>query len=363
MERQNIPTFTDKYKLYNTEMQRRLNRNIQIAIHILIWGSTFTLVLTKVEHLGSFKKEDGSIYIPLIYGLLTNLILFYTNASYLIPKYLPSRRIQAYIVMVLLLFFGITIIETAFDHLMSVNIYSSEEEPLTAKFILNLIINGMFLSLSMAYGFINNWIITENQKQKLVKEKLSAELNYLKAQVNPHFLFNALNMAYASAIKHEDVVTADIIEKLSGLLRYNLYECNDAKVELEKELHYIENYINLQERRLSEDIRQYLKIHIDKPTSLHKIAPLLLIPFVENVFKHGILLSNQGEIEISIKIDDNQLNLFTKNPITPHHIVSDYGNIGIKNVKAQLDLLYKNKHSLSIKKDGNYYIAELCIHL
>lgn len=344
-------------------MQRRHNKNIQIAIHVLIWGSAFSLILTQVEHLGSFNRKDGSIYIPLFYGLLTHLILFYINACHLIPKYISSKRIKAYMMMVLLLFFGITIAETIADHIISVNIYSSEKEPFSAIFILNLIINGIFLSLSMAYGFINHWVITENQKQKLVKEKLSAELNYLKAQVNPHFLFNALNMAYASAQKHDDPTTADIIEELAGLLRYNLYECNDARVDLEKELHYIENYIHLQVRRLSEDIRKHIKIDIDKKTTHYRIAPLLLIPFVENVFKHGIHLSHQGDIEISINIDDARLKLYTKNPVNPNRKVLDCDSIGIKNVKAQLDLLYKKKHSLLITTADNNYIVNLCIHL
>jgi sensor histidine kinase YesM len=344
-------------------MRNSITKSIEFTIHLLIWGGLFILVFLEVHNLGGFKKEDGSIYIPLVYGLLTNLILFYLNAYYLIPKYLPTRKIKAYVTWVLSLFFGITFIESFLDHFIFINLYSTEDEPFLAQIILNIIINSLVLSLSIGYGFIKNWIINENQKQKLVKEKLSAELNYLKAQVNPHFLFNTLNMAYASAVKHGDVDTSDIIEKLSGLLRYNLYECNEIKVDLEKELNYLENYIILQSKRLSEDIKQYLKIHIDKTQSHYKIAPLLLMPIIENVFKHGILLSNPGEIEINVSIQNNKLKLFTKNPLVLNKIKSDYSGIGNRNTKARLDLLYKNMYSLTTKTENNYYITELSIQL
>ena len=330
-------------------MRNSITKSIEFTIHLIIWGGLFILVFLEVHNLGAFKKEDGSIYIPLVYGLLTNLILFYLNAYYLIPKYLPTRKIKAYVTWVLSLFFGITFIESFLDHFIFINIYSTDDEPFLAQIIVNIIINGLVLSLSIGYGFTKNWIINENQKQKLVKEKLSAELNYLKAQVNPHFLFNTLNMAYASAVKHGDADTSDIIEKLSGLLRYNLYECNEIKVDLEKELNYLENYIILQSKRLSEDIKQYLKIHIDKTESHYKIAPLLLMPIIENVFKHGILLSNPGEIEINVSIQNNKLKLFTKNPLVLNQIKSDYSGIGNRNTKARLDLLYKNMYSLTTK--------------
>ncbi len=344
-------------------MRKGLTSYVEIVIHLLIWGSVFLLLFLEAKNLGSFKKVDGSIYIPLIYGLFTNVFIFYSNANFLIPRYLPEKKVTSYIIWVLSLLFAVTIFESILDHFIFINHYSTENEPFAAQIILNLIINGLILSLSVGYGFIKNWMLNESQKKKLEKEKLSAELNYLKAQINPHFLFNTLNMAYASALKHGDEETSDIIERLSGLLRYNLYECNDTKVELEKELNYLENYINLQTKRLSDDIKQYLKIHIDKPNSHYKIAPLLLIPFVENVFKHGITLSNPGKIEITVLVQDNRLRLFTKNPLLPHKTDANYSGIGNKNVKARLELLCKNKYTLTSKPADNEYITELNIEL
>lgn len=344
-------------------MKKRLIKIIEIIIHLIIWSGVFSLILVQAKNMGVFKKEDGSIYIPLIYGLITNAVIFYINAISLIPKYIPTKRIAAYIRWVVILFLGITIIESVLDHFIFINLYSTEAEPFGAQIILNFIINGLILSLSIGYGFIKYWVINENQKQKLIREKLNAELNFLKSQINPHFLFNTLNMAYASALKHGNEETSDIIEKLSGLLRYNLYECNDTKVELEKELNYLESYIDLQCKRLSDDIKHYLKINIDKTDSPCKIAPLILIPFIENVFKHGIILSNPGEIQISILVQKNRLTLFTKNPIMPDQTKSKYGGIGNRNVKDRLELIYKKKYDLITKIVDKNYIVELSLQL
>ncbi|MBN2614921.1 MAG: histidine kinase [Bacteroidales bacterium] len=344
-------------------MNKALSKRIEILIHLIIWSGIFMIFLLRAKNLGSFKQEDGSIYLPLTYGLLTNLMVFYLNAYYLIPRYIPLKKIKAYVLWAVILLLGITLIESTLDHILAVKLYSSEAELFYSHLVLNLTVNGLILGISIGYGFIKNWVIQDNQKQKLEKEKLSAELNFFKAQISPHFLFNTLNMAYASAVKHGDEDTADIIERISGLLRYNLYECNDSKVDLAKELNFIENYISLQTKRLSDDIKHYLNIKIDKAEASYKIAPLILVPFIENVFKHGITVSNPGEIQIFITIQKNHLKLMTKNPLSANKTPSKYSGIGYKNVKARLDLQYKNQYSLAAETESNNYRVELNLAL
>lgn len=344
-------------------MRNRIRQNVEILIHTIIWGSIFLVLQKYAQNLGAFKKADGSIYIPLVYGLVSNLTIFYLNALVLIPAFLPQKKIKNYVIRVLIVFIGITLIESILDQFVFTSFYSTDNEPFVNQLILNLIINAFILSLSIGYGFIKYWIINENQKQKLIKQKLHAELNYLKAQVNPHLLFNTLNTAYASAVKHGDDNTSEIIEKLSGLLRYNLYESNEDKVDLEKELNYLKNYIDLQLKRLSNEIRQKISIKIDDKKVHAKIAPLLLIPFIENVFKHGIIISNPDKVEIEINVDGNQLKLFTKNPINANKSKTAFGGIGVKNVKERLQILYKNDYHLNILNENNIYITELKIKL
>jgi len=344
-------------------MHKQAKQGVEILIHILIWSSIFFLLMKYAQNIGAFKKADDSIYIPLVYGLISNTIIFYLNALVFIPAFLPQKKIKKYVIQVLVLFIGITLLESLLDQYVFKNLYSTDKEPFQGQIILNFIINALILSLSIGYGFIKYWIINESQKQKLIKQKLHAELNYLKAQVNPHFLFNTLNMAYASALKHGDENTSEIIEKLSGLMRYNLYESNEDKVDLEKELNYLKNYIDLQLKRLSNEIRQKVHVKIDDCEVNAKIAPLLLLPFIENVFKHGIILSKPNKVVIEIKIDENRLKLFTKNSISGNKGESEFGGIGVKNVKERLYLLYKGDYSLNITNEKNYYITELSIKL
>lgn len=347
----------------NIGMNKRISKRIEYIIHIIIWGAVFLLLLLEAKNLGIFRSDDGSIYIPLFYGLLSNLFLFYINANFLIPRYIPKKKASSYLIIVLIMFFVITLFESILDKFIFINLYSTDEEPFGAQIILNAVVNALILSLSIGYGFIKSWIINENQKKELEKEKLGVELNYLKAQINPHFLFNTLNMAYSSAIKHGDDETSDIIENLSSLLRYNLYECNDNKVSLDMELNNIKNYINLQTKRLPEDLKHFLKIHIDQISSQHEIAPLILMPFVENVFKHGIVLSTPGKIEISIKVSGKHLTLLTRNPIALNKTSTDFSGIGNKNVRTRLEILYKQKYSLKTNTENNTYFNQLNIEL
>ncbi len=352
----------------NTSIKKQevkfFSRNlVEYFIHVLIWGAGYVLILLYAQTIGTFNRSDGTMIVPVTYGVISNLILFYGNALILIPKLIPGKRHKRYIRSVLILFLTVTLVESLVDYYFSISIYSTEVEPLGAVIIINTLINGLILSFSIGYGFIKNWIINETQKQKLEKEKLFAELNYLKNQVNPHFLFNSLNMAYASSLKSDDQATAEIIEKLSGLMRYNLYESNEEKVELVKEIAYIKDYIDLQLKRVSDVIRKHILIEIAKEPAQAMIAPLLLIPFIENVFKHGILLSNPKPIEISLKLENNLLIFFTRNGIRENGTGSEYGGIGIKNARARLKLIYPKKHNLEISRKDGMYLTRLEIEL
>ena len=149
---------------------------LEYALHILLWGTGFILILLYVRTLGVFSREDGNLTIPVIYGLVSNLILFYGNALVLIPRLIPGKKHLSYVRSVLILFASVTLVESLIDYFLSTSIYSTEQESFSVVIILNTLINGLILSLSIGYGFIKNWIINENQKQKLEKEKLSAEL-------------------------------------------------------------------------------------------------------------------------------------------------------------------------------------------
>jgi len=195
----------------------------------------------------------------------------------------------------------------------------------------------------------------------LETEKLASELAFLKSQINPHFLFNTLNNVYSLAFKKSDD-TPDAIIKLSKLMRYMLYESNENQVFLSKEIEYLHNYIDLQKLRLPNTIKIIFNVEGDIEGRL--IEPMLLIPFVENAFKHGISYVDNSKISISIKLSAYELLFVIENKINNAKITEESGSgIGLSNVKRRLTLLYPNKHTITINDNNDEFKVTLKINL
>ena len=203
------------------------------------------------------------------------------------------------------------------------------------SFSLMLFLVGGLIRLGVS--FIKN----QNEKKILENANLNAEITLLRSQINPHFLFNTLNGIYSLA-NEGSAETKNSILKLSDLLRYVLYDSGDEKVLLSKDIQYVTNYIDLQRLRLSSKVSIDYRVEGDTHGSF--IAPLLLITFVENAFKHGISYSNSSIIRIHIKAFEKTLTLYVENPVTENN--SFVGGLGLKNVKRRLELLYPHRHSL-----------------
>ena len=201
------------------------------------------------------------------------------------------------------------------------------------------------------------------QKENIEKERLQKEieLKYLKEQVNPHFLFNSLNSIYALS-RQQSPETPDLVMQLSELMRYQLESSKKDAVLLKEELEFIENYLLLEEKRLSK--RCIVEFLIKGDLKGLKIAPMLLIPFVENAIKHGARSTNeQSTIDISVSIKDATLNLLVENS-KPHSIsVSERKGLGLENVKRRLKLLYPNSYTIDIEDKENTYHVKLSIDL
>lgn len=205
-----------------------------------------------------------------------------------------------------------------------------------------------------------------NKKEKVAisieKEKLDTEMKFLKSQINPHFLFNVLNNIYALTVIKSDKAP-DNLMRLSEMLRYMLYDSNDGKVSLQKEIDYLENYISLASLKDSRGLN--IKVDLDKSQADLKIAPLLFIPFVENTFKHSKIedLKN-GFINISLETSHKQLEFSIENSIPNVVFKKDkLGGIGLPNTKQRLKLLYPHKHLLNITESDNIYSVFLKLDL
>jgi two-component system LytT family sensor kinase len=211
-------------------------------------------------------------------------------------------------------------------------------------------------------GFIklaHSLFVSEKQKKILETERLNAELNFLKLQINPHFLFNTLNSIYSQAhFKSEQ--TEHSILKFSRIMRYVLYDSSVDKMPLSQDIDYITNYIDLQRLRLSKNVH----VNYDVTGSMHGlvIAPLLLITFIENAFKHGISYTSPCEINVAINVIENELMLTVGNAITQSSRESS-GGVGLINAQRRLDVLYPGRHMLDVIENDHLYIVNLKIEL
>ena len=290
-------------------------------------------------------------------------ILIYINLLYLIPRYLSQKKFWPYVGLLLLSVIVLTPIKIAFQVFLFSDVPSFQNYLIEnqAYYYMSMFLVG---SSSTIYGIISDWFIHQSEKMQLQTQTMQSELKFLRSQINPHFLFNTLNNLYALTLKKSDDAP-EIVLKLSEMMRYMLYECNERKVPLYKEVTYMKNYLDL------ERLRQHKMINIE--FNLHgevkdqRIAPLLLIPFIENSFKHG--LSNeidQGYVNIDLEIEGDQLAFEIRNskgPSQPRQVHRKSGGIGLVNVKRRLNLIYDDNYTLEIKNDPNTYRVKLHLTL
>ena len=314
--------------------------------HILYWIIIFTLI-----YIGS-NSVSAALFL-----FISLLGVVYLNLYYLIPKYLPNEFVKYTILLALICAF-IAPITLA---LHSLFIPGKASMSNTIVFFLMI----FFLTgTSTVMKITKNWF--QEQQQSIAREKASmqTELKFLKSQINPHFLFNTLNNLYALTLKKSDKAP-EIVIKLSEMMRYMLYECNEKRVPLRKEIKYLKNYMDLEKLRQGERAN----ITFDSQGSIEdqKIAPLMFIPFLENSFKHGVNNRlDKGYVKTHIKVDRNKL-IFdiinSKPPPSPNPSVRKVGGIGLMNVKRRLNLIYPDAHVLNIEDYPKEYIVHLELDL
>ncbi|MET3128219.1 sensor histidine kinase YesM [Arcicella rosea] len=219
----------------------------------------------------------------------------------------------------------------------------------------------LIVSLYGMFFFVRSWYRQQQALQELKQEKIAAELELLKSQVQPHFIFNMLNNIYAGAFKNSPE-TAQQILKLSNLIEYSLYDSKKEKVPLQEELDYISNYVDLQKIRIGD--RLDVSFNIFDNISGFQIPPLLLLPIIENCFKHGVNKSiTQAWIRMDISAKERTITFKIENSIEPENDtkLTQNGGLGLKNVKRRLELLYPNTHEFDIYREENSCLVVLKI--
>ncbi len=207
--------------------------------------------------------------------------------------------------------------------------------------------------------------LSEEKKRNLLQEEnLKTKLDFLKAQVNPHFLFNALNNIYSMAIQNDQKEIAESLDSLSGIMKYLSYDSNKELVPLKKEILLLQNYIEIQHLRLTSSDEVLISFNIEGSVRNEMIAPVILLPLVENGFKHGIRLNEECLVSIKLDIKNDFLNFRMKNTLFKEKKLNAIEKgIGIENVRNRLALLYPGDFELSLKEEGKYFISNLALKL
>lgn len=292
-------------------------------------------------------------------------VQFYQNAFFLIPVILNKhKKILLYFILLLISFITIDII---INQIQPENPFPRFQPafgvplrpPLVFRFnILPLI---AITAAGFAYRYLADQVRIINNEREIVNEALVSELAFLRSQISPHFIFNVINSIVALSRLNPALVEPTLIQ-LSKLLRYMLYVSDEQKVTLIRKADYLNSYIELQKLRFQDQVKVNVNFNIAKPEKT--IEPMLLIPFVENAFKHGIGEVAAPVIEICLKSDNDQLAFSVQNTYNPMEPNKDEPHgIGLTNVKRRLALLYPGKHELAIDKRGNIYTVKLQIQL
>ena len=290
------------------------------------------------------------------------IVIAYLNLHYFLPKYLLRKRYFTYFTVVFVSVLGYLTVQSLFDfYLYGYVIGPMRNSDLMESLWYNFFSTLWYLGLMLALKLSMDWYGQQLLIQKITVEKLNAEVNFLRAQVNPHFLFNILNNLYALTLKKSELAP-DVVLKLSEMMEYMLYDSTDAKVLLEKEIAYLSNYIELERLRFSTE--SAISLNINAELKGHEIAPLLLLPLVENAFKHGLSKQNENSwLNVDVALNNETLTVNIENSKPTSVAKKGKGGIGLENLRKRLDLLYPAKHRFELEDKKNAFHARLLIEL
>jgi two-component system LytT family sensor kinase len=326
-----------------------------VLLHVFIWS-----LLLSLPHFFFDSRNSSPGALPSSFYFVTNLYhigLFYFNAFFLYPLFFNRKRWWAFLLSIAVILF--------FSYYLKLFIISQWYPHVIFDELLHRILffpPVPFLVISTLYRFIVNKNERDKKQKEIETAQLAMKLKFLRSQISPHFIFNVLTNLVSLARKRSEQLEPQLI-KLSELMRYILYESDEKKVSLSKELEYLRSYIDLQEMRFGEDVAIDLDVQIPEAELQRNIEPMLLIPFVENAFKHGIGI-DQPFIEIRLESQEGVLKFEVRNKFNRGEETKDMSpGIGLENVQSRLTILYPKEHSLVIKKENNLFTIYLTLKL
>lgn len=324
-------------------------RLISFVLQIIIWF--FFIGLPLINDSRHFSQDGAMAGYLLRHGFY--VIFFYANYFYFIPRTFKRKGLKPYMLITLISMVVVFMIGNLSEGWFI-------QRPFQPQMFMSLIPLIQVYALSTTFRLTLDYLDQMNTQKQLEEQGRTAELNFLRSQINPHFLFNTLNNINA-LIRLNPAEAEKSIGSLSDLMRYMLNSDKQEKIELGKEIAYIDSYIGLQKLRLPRDFKFKYETQITDPTVC--IEPLLLISFIENTFKHGISGSDEDFIDIMIKSDRKQLLLEVKNKINNLSNSGVVSGVGLKNTSKRLQLCYKNRYSLQVNTEQGIYHCILILQL
>lgn len=339
---------------------------IRIIVHVVFW---LAYLVVNALTLKRFYPDEAFIQILLRISFTwpVDIIATYLTAFYLLPKFIYTRRFLAFFALFIPSAIGLIISQRLILQYLEYPLFFPDN------------VLPPFWRFNWIYTFTNIFIVPfgvslvklfqlmlkqQQETQILGKERIEAELKFLKAQVHPHFLFNTLNNLYALSLDKSEK-TPEVVLKLSDLLNYMLYECNEPTILFSKEIRLLENYLELESMRYGSQLN--LSFDVSGDITGKRIAPMLLLPFVENAFKHGVSkVSKEAKVFITLDVLENELTFKVENskPAKSDPDPSGYTEgIGLQNVKRRLDLLYHDRYTLQVRENDEEYYVYLNINL
>ena len=349
-------------KLKIENMQSFIQKNRILLIHLSFWCLYFSFFYYQI----SFTRHGEEVnYSRAFFDASTHILMMaamsYLNYFYLLPRFLIHKNILKYLFEFTIPFIVIVTLHIYLKRYIYVDLSESRMFLYSSKFVLQHVTITLFIAIFVGMlKFAEDWLALEAKRKELENEKLTAELTFLKAQINPHFLFNTLNNLYYLAFTNSPNTT-EVIAKLSQMMRYMIYDSNHDKVQLSKEIEYIENYISLEKLRLNSEIP--INFEVEGNVNQAKIVPLILITFLENAFKHGVSNnSTDAYITLKLLVQNNELVFTVENSklASKNH---EKSGIGLQNVKRRLALSYANKYQLEVSDEENDYKIRLTLDI
>lgn len=345
-----------------------------ILLHVAFWGllilnSSFAFFNNNA--FDSFKNQPKSFLLFLKYlfceiGFSSiTALCFYSNYLFVAPELFLKKNYFKSGLFVVLTFIALVCWRYAvefwfFKPVLGFDNYKGNS--ITAEFYITNIFYYYFpvyFIYGIMYFFTENWYQSKQRQQELVKEQATAELTFLRSQINPHFLFNSINDIYSLIYKGSELAPVALL-KLSEILRYMLQDSKDEFMLLQSEIKYLENVIELQ--RISAKGNVFIEFSIEGYIGNQKIATLLFISFTENAFKHGILTNPKNPVKIRLKATNSNIQFTIQNKKNIDQ-KDKTGGIGLNNVRRRLLLLYPNGHNLIINDEGDFYKIDLTLQL